>query len=160
MRVRMLMQVVAAAGVLAACSDGLLAPGEREAGTFRGTWDGASWSGRSYAVLHDDTMTVVGHRKDPQYFYDEYIQARVAFTGPGTYAIGESGGQLGKIVGGDAGWTPPAAGTLVIRAYDASAHTVSGEVALRATSFTPAWDASGSFDAPVYSSFTQVPPAR
>jgi hypothetical protein len=105
-------------------------------------------------------MTVVAHRKDPGTYYDEYVQVRVAFTGPGTYAFPESAGTLMKIVGGDAGWSPPASGTLVIHAYDASAHTVQGEVVLRAESFQPAWNVAGSFYAPVYSSFDQVPPAR
>jgi len=155
-----LVRAALAAAVLGGCSGGLLSDDGPGAGTFSGTWDGAAWNGRSYAVLHDDTMTVVGHRKDPQYYYDEYIQVQVAFTGPGTYAVSESAGVLKKITGGDAGFFPPAAGTLVIRGYDASAHTVAGQVTLRATSFQPAWDASGSFDAPVYSSFDQVPSSR
>jgi len=155
-----LVGMVLASAVLGGCSGGLLPGGQAEPGTFSGTWDGAAWNGRSYAVLHHDTMTVVGHRKDPQYYYDEYIVVQVPFTGPGTYAVSESAGELKKLVGGDAGQFPPAAGTLVIQRYDASSHTVSGQVTLRATSLQPAWEASGSFDAPVYSSFDLAPRGR
>jgi hypothetical protein len=147
-----------AAGLLAGCSGGLFGIGSLQQGTFEGTWDGAAWRGNAYAVLQGDSLTVVGRRPDPKYFYDEYVRVRVRFTGPGTYPVAESQGELGKIVGGDAGWFPPSAGTLVIDSYDQGSHTVSGSVTLRAESMQPAWDASGRFEAPVYSSFQQVPP--
>src|ERR1700741_1137473 len=132
------------------------APGSR-LGTFDGTWDGAAWRGTAWAVLDGDSLTVVGHRPDPQYFYDEYVQARVRFAGPGTYPVPPSDGALAKIVGGDAGSFPPSDGTLVIYSYDAASHTISGALTLRAGSMSPAWNASGLFDAPVYSSFQAVP---
>lgn len=147
-----------ATALLAGCADDLLP--DDTGGNFVGTWDGAAWTGQAYAVLQNDSLTVVGHRADPQHFYDEYVQARVRFTGPGTYAIPESAGQLAQIVGGDAGTFPPAAGTLVIRDYDASAHTLSGDITLRAGSVQPAWDVSGTFRAYVYGSFDQVPTTR
>lgn len=147
-----------AAVLLAGCADDLLPPDQ--GGNFVGVWDGAVWTGKAFAVLQNDSLTVVAHRKDPQYYYDEYVQAKVPFTGPGTYTIPESAGQLARIVGGDAGYFPPAAGTLVIRAYDASAHTVSGDVTLRATSMQPAWDATGSFEARVFTNFDQATSAR
>ncbi|HET7234685.1 MAG TPA: hypothetical protein VFJ16_32025 [Longimicrobium sp.] len=148
----------AAATLLAGCANDLLPRGER--GSFDGVWDGAAWKGEAYAVLQNDSLTVIAHRPDPRYFYDEYVQARVRFTGPGTYTVSESGGQLLKIVGGDAGQFPAASGTLVIREYDASAHTLTGDVTLHAGSVQPAWDASGTFNAHVYSSFNQVPSGR
>lgn len=148
----------AAATLLAGCSD-VLYPGDG-VGTFTGTWDGTEWRGRAYAVLQDDSLTVIGHRPDPQYFYDEYVQAKVRYTGPGTYTIAESAGQLAKITGGDAGYFPPAQGTLVISAFNQATHSVSGTITLHAGSMQPAWNASGSFDAYVYTNFKQVPPAR
>jgi len=146
----------AAAALLAGCGDNLL-PGD-DGGNFVGVWDGAAWTGRAWTVLQNDSLTVVGHRADPQHYYDEYVQAKVLFTGPGTYTISESAGQLAKITGGDAGYFPPASGTLVIRDYDAAAHTVSGDITLHAGSMQPAWNASGSFEAHVYTNFNQVPP--
>lgn len=146
----------AAAALLAGCGDDLLP--DEGGGNFVGVWDGAAWSGRAWAVLQNDSLTVVGHRADPRYYYDEYVQAKVPFTGPGTYTIPESAGQLAKITGGDAGSFPPASGTLVIRAYDASAHTISGDLTLHAGSMQPAWNASGTFEAYVYTNSAQVPP--
>ena len=147
-----------AAGVLAGCSDGLLGRGSLQRGTFDGSWDGAEWRGSAYAVLQHDSLFVFAHRPDPQYFYDEYVQVRVRFSGKGTYPIAESQAELAKITGGDAGWSTPSAGTLVIDSYDEQSHTVSGSVSLRGESMQPAWRASGRFDAPVYASFQQVPP--
>ena len=147
-----------AAGLLAGCSDGLFGRGSLPRGTFDGSWDGAEWRGSAYAVLRHDSLFVVAHRPDPQYFYDEYVQAQVRFTGKGTYPIAETQARLSKITGGDAGWWSPSAGTLVIDGYDGHSHTVSGSVTLRGESMQPAWNASGRFDAPVYASFEQVPP--
>jgi hypothetical protein len=147
-----------AAGFLAGCSDGLLGRGSLQRGTFEGSWDGDEWRGSAYAVLQNDSLTVVAHRPDPKYFYDEYVRIQVRFKGRGLYPVAESHGQLSKITGGDAGWMSPSAGTLVIDGYDESSHVVSGSLSLRAESMQPAWHASGRFDAPVYASFQQVPP--
>lgn len=146
-----------AAGLLAGCSNGLLPSRDGGLGTFDGTWDGAAWRGSAYAVLQGDSLTVVGHRPDPKFFYDEYVQVRVRFDGPGTYSVPESDGMLSKIDGGDAGWMPYAGGTLLVTAYDAGSRTVSGYVTLRASSIAPAWQASGNFTAPVYARFADVP---
>jgi len=149
---------VAAAALLGGCADDLLP--DEGGGNFVGTWNGTVWTGQAYAVLRNDSLTVVGHRADPQHAYDEYVQARVRFTGPDTYTFAESDGQLAQVVGGDAGTFPPAAGTLVIRDYNASAHTISGDITLHAGSVQPAWDVSGTFQAYVYASFTEVPTTR
>lgn len=148
-----------AAGLTAACGDGPFAA-SGGLGRFDGVWDGAAWRGSAYAVLQGDSLTLVGHRPDPKYFYDEYVQARIRFTGPGTYAVPESDGQLAKITGGDAGWFPPSGGTLVVRAYSAGERTISGTITLRSTTPSLEWNASGDFDAPVYTRFTDVPVDR
>ena len=149
-----------AAAILSACSSGPSDPSERQVGSFEGRWDGLPWRGRSYAVLQRDTLFVVGHRPDPKVYYDEYIRARVPFSGTGTYPIEGRAGQLAKISGGDAGYFPDATGTLTIRSYDAQARTVAGEISLRAESVNPAWHAQGEFHTPVYSSFAEVPSAK
>src|SRR5215212_46896 len=95
-----------AVAALAGCSDGPLVPGLVGPGVFDGTWDGAEWRGTAVAVLQDDSLTVLGRRRHPVYYQDEYIKVRVRFTGPGTYTVPESQGELGMIVGGDAGYTP------------------------------------------------------
>jgi hypothetical protein len=151
-----IVRMALAAGLLAGCSD-ILTSRDGELGTFDGTWDGATWRGSAYAVLQGDSLTVVGHRPDPRFFYDEYVQVRVRFDGPGSYPVPESDGMLSKIDGGDAGWMPYARGTLLVTAYDAGAGAVSGYVTLRASSFDPVWQASGNFTAPVYARFTDVP---
>jgi hypothetical protein len=153
-----MLRTAIAAGLLAGCSDGLLTSRDDELGTFDGTWDGATWRGTAYAVLQGDSLTVVGHRPDPKYFYDEYVQVRIRFTGPGTYTVPETAAGLAKITGGDAGSFPTADGTVVITGYDAGSRTISGAVILRARSMSPEWNASGSFAAPVYRSFAEVPP--
>jgi hypothetical protein len=146
-----------AVAALAGCSDGPLGPRLVGLGVFDGTWDGAEWRGSAVAILQHDSLTVIGTRRHPVYYQDEYIKAQVRFTGPGTYAIPESQGELGMIVGGDAGYMPKSAGTLVIDGYDATEQTVSGYVTLRAGSRQPAWEVSGRFAAPVYPSFEAVP---
>ena len=143
-----------ALGTLAAC-DGVFSS-RAAAGTFDGEWDGATWRGNAYAVLQHDTMTVVGHRPDPTYFYDEYVQARVHFTGPGTYALTAEQGALSQIVGGDAGSFTGAVGTLVVKSYDAGSHAVSGELRLDAAG-PETWHVTGSFQASVYPSAALVP---
>lgn len=152
-----MLRMAIAGGLLAGCSDGLLTSRESELGTFDGTWDGATWRGTAYAVLQGDSLTVVGHRADPKFVYDEYVTATIRFAGPGSYSVAEPAGQLSKITGGDAGWMPRADGTLLITAYDAGSRTVSGYVTLRARSFDPEWQADGSFTAPVYPSLADVP---
>ena len=153
-----MLRTAIAAGLLAGCADGLLPSRDGELGTFDGSWDGATWRGTAFAVLQGDSLTVVAHRPDPKYFYDEYVQVRVRFDGVGSYAVPEAAGGLSKITGGDAGYFPPAGGTLVITAYDAGSRAIAGSVTLRARSMNPEWIASGSFAAPVYSSLAEVPP--
>ena len=153
-----MLRMAIAAGLLAGCSDGLLTSRDSELGTFDGTWDGATWRGTAFAVLQGDSLTVVAHRPDPKYFYDEYVRASIRFAGPGNYSVAEAAGQLSKITGGDAGWMPRAGGTLLITGYDAGSRMVSGYVTLRASSFDPEWRAAGNFSAPVYPSFADVPP--
>jgi hypothetical protein len=149
-----------AGGLLGACSDGLTDPAKLPVGSFNGRWDGAAWHGRSFAVLTHDTLFVFGHRPDPQYYYDEYIQARVVFTGRGSYFVPESAGQLAKITGGDAGYLPSAEGTLIVSGYDPNAGTLVGELTLTANHDGATWRARGAFHTPVYASFLEVPPVR
>ncbi len=145
--------------ILAACSSPSH-PSERLEGSFEGRWDDAPWRGRAYAVLRGDTLYVGAHRPDPKYFYDEHVQAQVLFSGAGTYPIRGRAGQLARITGGDAGHFPDAEGTLVVHSYNDQTRTVMGELYLHAESMQPAWQVQGQFRAPVYTSFTEVPPAR
>jgi hypothetical protein len=126
-------------------------------GTFVGRWDGNRWEGHAYAVLQDDTLFIIAHRPDPEYFYDEYIHAKLPYTGPGSYAIPESDGELRKITGGDAGYFPKASGTLTVHDGPPEALRVSGQLTLTADHFGTLWTADGAFDAPVYSSFAHIP---
>lgn len=149
----------AAVAALGAC-DVLTGSSDPEPGRFVGRWDGEAWRGRAYAVLRDDTLHVTGHRPDPRYYYDEYVSARVPFTGPGRYTVSLKEGRLSKMTGGDAGYFPDASGTLVIRSYDAAAATVTGSVELRAEHAGEVWVARGEFDAPVYARSQDVPQVR
>lgn len=155
---RWVLSLLAVAAV-GACN-GLADPSDQAMGSFVGRWDGEVWRGRAYAVLRGDTLHVVGHRPDPRYYYDEYVEARVLFTGPGRYAVPAKAGRLSKITGGDAGYFPDASGTLVVRSYDAQSRTVSGTVELRASHGGAVWEAQGQFHAPVYAGYDEVPPPR
>jgi hypothetical protein len=143
-----------AAGVLAACSDST--GSSPELGTFSGSWNGNAWSGNAFAVLANDSLTVVAHYRDPKHFYDEVITARVRFTGPGTYAVVLGDGELQEIVGGDAGLFARSEGTLTVESYDAAARSASGTLALHSEAMPTAWSASGTFSAPVLSRYPNV----
>ncbi len=148
-----------AAAALGACND-LVSPRDREVGSFVGSWDGQPWEGRSYAVLRDDTLHLVAHRPDPQFFYDEYIRASVPFRGAAAYQVPAAAGELAKITGGDAGYFPQASGNLLVTTYDAEGGTISGQIELRAPHDGRVWEAQGQFHARIYPSFQDVPPAR
>jgi hypothetical protein len=126
-------------------------------GTFVGRWDGSRWEGHAYAVLQNDTLFIIAHRPDPEYFYDEFIRAKLPYTGPGSYAVPEPDGELMKITGGDAGHFPRAGGTLTVHGYSSHPHRISGQLELTADHFGTLWTADGEFDAPVYSSFGDIP---
>jgi hypothetical protein len=110
-----------------------------------------------YAVLQDDTLFIIAHRPDPKHFYDEYIRAKLQYTGPGSYAIPDPDGELMKITGGDAGYFPKAGGTLIVHGYSSQPLRVSGQLTLTADHSGTLWTADGEFDAPVYSSFAHIP---
>jgi hypothetical protein len=111
-------------------------------------------------VLQNDTLFIIAHRPDPEYFYDEYIHAKLRYTGPGSYAVPDSDGELRKITGGDAGHFPKAAGTLTVHGYSSQPHRVFGQLTLTADHFGTLWTVDGEFDAPVYSSFADIPWTR
>jgi hypothetical protein len=140
--------------VLSGCSG---SPTDTRRGSFDGVWDGAEWRGHAYAVVAGDTLHVVAHRPDSEDFYDEYIRVRVPLSGPGTYDIPSGGGELAKIIGGDAGYFPPAAGTLVVKAYSPTDRIVSGTLSLVAHEDGATWEAEGTFTAPLFSSFQKIP---
>lgn len=144
-----------AAAALGACGITEASP---RVGTFDGEWDGDAWRGRAVAVLRDDTLWVTGHRPDPQYFYDEYVTARVPFRGPGAYTIRGDAGHLSRLTGGDAGSFTDAGGVLLVRSYDRAERVVTGTLTLRGADRD--WRVSGEFSAGVYDRSQDVPPAR
>jgi hypothetical protein len=128
-------------------------------GTVQGQWNDTSWSGLGYAVLHDDTLEIVGHRPDPRYYYDEYVRARVAFRGVGHYQVDAEEGSLRQITGGDAGHFPRSTGELRVGEYDAAAGRVRGTLALVSVEAHLPWRFEyGRFDVPVYAHWADVPP--
>ena len=143
---------------LTACRDGgptAPAPGF---GTVRGRWDGRAWSGLGYAVLHGDTLDLVGHRPDPRALYDEYVRVRVAFRGAAAYQVGADAASLEKIVGGDAGYFPAARGELRVAEY--AAGRVRGTLSLASAEPRLPWRfEQGRFDVPVYARWADTPPA-
>ena len=125
-------------------------------GVVSGEWDGAAWRGYGYAVVSGEGILLVGHRPDPHYYYDEFVRAWFPFTGVGTYGVPDSTGALWKIVGGDAGEMPFAAGELRVTFADAGPRTLRGTLSLDAAS--RGWHFRlGTFDVPVYSSWALVP---
>jgi hypothetical protein len=126
-------------------------------GSFVGQWDSRTWQGDAYAVLQGETLRFIAHRPDPQYLYDEYIEAELHFTGPGTYDIPLEAGRLSKVTGGDAGYFPSAAGSLVISEFDSETRTVAGTLALTAHHGGTEWVAAGQFSAPVFSEYQEIP---
>jgi hypothetical protein len=129
--------LLAAAGC---ASDDPAAPSAIEGlGSLAGRWDGKEWRGYGYAVLQRDTLFLVGHRPDPQYFYDERVRARVPFRGAGTYELAVKDASLEQITGGDAGYFPGATGELQLTQYDATAARVRGTLRLTAAEHGFAW---------------------
>ena len=55
--------------LLVGCSESSTSP-DVDRGTFLGQWDGAGWRGHAYAVLQNDTLSIIAHRPDPKYYYD------------------------------------------------------------------------------------------
>ena len=141
-----------------ACGESLLGPAPEGFGPFAGKWDGERWEAMGYAVLDGDTLHVVGHRPDPKYYYDEYVQVRVPYQGVGTYEIPAHRGSLAKITGGDAGYFPDAAGVLRITGYSAAEQRARGTLHLEADGPDGRWRfEDGAFEVPVYASFRDVP---
>jgi hypothetical protein len=126
-------------------------------GAFIGRWDGSRWEGHAYAVLQNDTLFILAHRPDSKYFYDEYVHAKLQYAGPQTYSIPESAGELRKITGGDAGYFPKAGGTLTVHEHSLHPHRISGDLVLTADHFGTLWTVEGQFEAPVFSSFSEIP---
>lgn len=144
-----------------ACGGDPLGPVPEGFGPFAGRWDGERWAGMGYAVLDGDTLHVVGHRPDPQHYYDEYVRVRVPFRGVGRYEVPVPRGSLAKITGGDAGYFPDAAGVLRITEYSAGERRVRGTIHLEAEGPDGRWRfEDGVFDVPVYASFRDVPVRR
>lgn len=145
----------------AGCLESTTAPARTEGpelrGSFAGHWDSETWQGDAYAVLQGETLFLIAHRPDPRYFYDEYIEAELHFTGPGTYDIAREAGRLSKITGGDAGYFPSAAGLLVVREFDSATRTVAGTLVLTADHNQTEWVVEGQFTAPVFSESRQIP---
>jgi len=142
------------------CSDGPAAPVIDGTGEFTGAWDGSAWLGRGYAVLRGDTLHLIGHRPDTQYYYDEYVNLHFENRGSGTYALPGSGAaRLMKITGGDAGWFPDAIGRVTIRVGPTS---VSGSLELYADGPDgKLWRFErGRFSVPLYEEWSAVPVLR
>ncbi|CAA9298898.1 MAG: hypothetical protein AVDCRST_MAG68-242 [uncultured Gemmatimonadetes bacterium] len=146
--------------LLAACDRGSTGPSDGRFGSFQGRWDGDPWHGLSYAVMDGDTLQIVGHRPDPKVYYDEFVVARIRFTGPGVYPVSGRAGHLSKLVGGDAGYFHDAGGTVIISGHDARERTVTGSVSLVADRADPDWRVDGTFSAPVYLDYRDVPRVR
>ena len=148
-----------------ACDEDPVAP-DAGFGVFEGRWDGKDWRGQGYAVLIADTLHLFGHRPDPQSYYDEFVRARVRFTGPGTYAVATEQGSMEQITGGDAGYFPSASGELRVTRYDATTRRVAGTLRLRVTDprYPPGtfdWRfEDGTFDVPVYTRWEDRPLLR
>jgi hypothetical protein len=147
-----------AAFVIISCSGDPLAPLPDGFGRFTGIWDGDSWSGLGYAVIRNDTLFLVGHRPDPKYYHDEYVDVSTPFTGTGTYTIDPAEGHLSMVVGGDAGFFRSASGILSVTRYESESRTLEGTVSLVAASASATWTfEDGRFRVPIYDDFGDVP---
>ncbi len=105
-----------------------------------------------------DTLYLFGHRPDPRYFYDEYVNIQVPFRGAGRYALATSDASLWQITGGDAGHFLGAAGELHVTRYDAAGARLRGTVRLAGAERGLSWRfEQGSFDVPVYTDRADVP---
>jgi len=149
------------AATLAGCGgEGPAAP-PSGLGTVRGRWDGAAWDGRGYAVLHGNTLHLVGHRPDPRSFYEELVRARVPFRGVAAYQVGADAASLEQITGGDAGYLPSATGELRVTDYHAGTDRVRGTLWLVSANPHLPWRfEDGTFHVPVYARWEDVPPVR
>jgi hypothetical protein len=141
-----------------ACSDDPVGLRTEGYGRFAGIWNGEAWSGLGYAVIRNDTLFLVGHRPDSQYYYDEYVNVSTPFTGTGTYEIDPAEGRLSSITGGDAGYFPSASGTLSVTLYESESRRLEGTVSLVSASAGLPWTfEDGTFDVPIYREFSEVP---
>ena len=158
-RVRRLIIGVCVLTVLACGGDGPTDPESDEGfGPFTGKWNGEEWQGLGAAVIRNDSLYLAGHRPDPQFYYDEYVNVATPFTGEGTYEIDADGGRLSSVTGGDAGFFPEASGTLRITGYDPESRTLTGTVELTSARESLPWTfLDGAFSVPVYESFAAVP---
>ncbi len=144
---------------LLACSDDSIAPVPLENfGSFSGRWNGDVWQGYGSAVIRNDSLYLRGHRRDPRYYEDEYVDVATPFAGVGTYEIDADGGRLSSITGGDAGHFPEASGTLRITGYDLESRVLKGTVELVSVREALPWTfLDGEFTVLVYDSFDAVP---
>jgi len=151
--------LLAAAGCVS--GDPLSPPPVAGLGTLEGRWDGEAWRGYGYAVLSADTLYLVGHRPDPKYFYDEVVQVQVPFRGAATYPLTVKEATLRQITGGDAGYFPGAVGELRVTHHDRAAARIQGTISLTAAEQSFRWRfEDGTFDAPVYARWEDVPRVR
>jgi hypothetical protein len=151
MRLLVATLVVVATG----CADTLMQP-ENGTGPFEGRWNGRTWKGRGFAVLVDDTLYLIGHRRpDPRYFNDEYVRVRMPFDGERRYTIDSGYASLEHVVGGDAGYFPSARGLLTITDVDQARTQVRGMVVLSSTAPSLEWTfEDGRFLLPIHTSFS------
>ena len=149
--------MAAMVGVLA-CTD-ILEPGSPDGNrAFTGTWNGSAWSGRGYAVIHDDTLYLLGEEPLRPRGYDRYVRVQTPFRGSGRYIIDAGEGELGAL-DGDAGYFPPASGVLVVTSDGGSPRILEGRVWLSSTERGLPWKFEhGEFRVRVYTAFNQVPP--
>ena len=107
------------------------------------------------------TLNKMANTPDPRHFYDERVRVQVPFRGAGTYALGVKDAWLEQITGGDAGYFPGATGELRVTRHDEAGARVRGTLRLTAAQHGFAWRfEDGSFDAPVYTRWEDVPRIR
>jgi hypothetical protein len=129
--------------LLVAC-EGVTVPNP-EQGMFAGRWDGGIWIGDASALLATGTpgggnvLYVFGSRPrgGSAYGADESLSARVAFAGPGLYALGPNDVYFLELTGGDVvsaqyNGLGPRAGLLRITRFDGPGGVVEGELSFRA----------------------------
>jgi hypothetical protein len=128
-------------------------------GPFEGEWDGRAWRGRGYVVLTGDSLFLFGHRRPvDEQFYDEIVRVSIAFNGVGSYTIVGEHAQLGKVVGGDAGYFTSASGVLEIARADRINLRAEGTLELRGQSHDGTWRLERvTFNVPIYTRFDQPP---
>jgi len=124
-RLRSTVAPLAVAVAIAACADAIVEPVWPPAqARLVGQLDGEAFIASASARLRStpgapDTLDLFAERWNPERVAMDVLSIRVAFTGPGTYALGEAQVDLRQIVGGDAlvgsyAGSRPAPGVLVI----------------------------------------------